>query len=340
MKQNTSRTGHTNFILLQLCVSCFLIYLDIVFPLDAHMLVFILCCLMISTFSFFSLTFGANRSIVTVVLVQNTCHFIKDHLVLHFSPNSTRKYKTVTLERGSSGLGFSIVGGFGSPHGDLPIYIKTIFNKVRQLPPGKLRGIQKSAWSTTQRDLKLSKPEKDEPAVKCFSFSLLAIQKAIIILYWCCISHRAPVDINALGFTRTDSSIDYWHKSTHKSSPLLSDSEIPQHQYRCNWCIPNETFINLSRLVVSPQHCDPLIWFCSLQGAAVEDGRLKRGDQIIAVNGHCLEGATHAEAVDILKRTKGTVVLTVLSWSLCHLQEVFGKCCGVAQCTMCLEFVV
>ncbi|XP_069553515.1 multiple PDZ domain protein [Brachyistius frenatus] len=89
----------------------------------------------------------------------------------------TRMYKTITLERGSSGLGFSIVGGFGSPHGDLPIYIKTIFNK----------------------------------------------------------------------------------------------------------------------------------------GAAIEDGRLKRGDQIIAVNGHCLEEVTHAEAVDILKKTKGTVVLTVLS---------------------------
>ncbi|TNN61198.1 Multiple PDZ domain protein [Liparis tanakae] len=85
-----------------------------------------------------------------------------------------RTYKTVTLERGSSGLGFSIVGGFSSPHGDLPIYIKTVFNK----------------------------------------------------------------------------------------------------------------------------------------GAAVEDGRLKRGDQIIAVNGHCLEGVTHGEAVDILKKTRGSVVLT------------------------------
>lgn len=68
---------------------------------------------------------------------------------------------------------------------------------------------------------------------------------------------------------------------------------------------------------------------CALQGAAIEDGRLKRGDQIIAVNGHCLEGVTHSEAVDILKKTKGAVVLTVLSWdtaqcvSLCRY--VFTK---------------
>ncbi|NXA38753.1 MPDZ protein, partial [Eudromia elegans] len=87
------------------------------------------------------------------------------------------QYKTITLDRGPDGLGFSIVGGYGSPHGDLPIYVKTVFAK----------------------------------------------------------------------------------------------------------------------------------------GAAAEDGRLKRGDQIIAVNGQSLEGVTHEEAVSILKRTKGTVTLTVLS---------------------------
>ncbi|XP_054906967.1 multiple PDZ domain protein isoform X6 [Poeciliopsis prolifica] len=87
------------------------------------------------------------------------------------------QYKTITLERGPDGLGFSIVGGHGSPHGDLPIYVKTVFGK----------------------------------------------------------------------------------------------------------------------------------------GAAAEDGRLKRGDQIMAVNGQSLEGVTHEEAVGILKRTKGTVTLTVLS---------------------------
>ncbi|XP_056156626.1 multiple PDZ domain protein [Lampris incognitus] len=87
------------------------------------------------------------------------------------------QYKTISLERGPDGLGFSIVGGYGSPHGDLPIYVKTVFGK----------------------------------------------------------------------------------------------------------------------------------------GAAAEDGRLKRGDQIMAVNGQTLEGVTHEEAVGILKRTKGTVTLTVLS---------------------------
>uniref|UniRef100_A0A9J8A8W9 Multiple PDZ domain protein n=1 Tax=Cyprinus carpio carpio TaxID=630221 RepID=A0A9J8A8W9_CYPCA len=85
--------------------------------------------------------------------------------------------KSISLERGPDGLGFSIVGGFGSPHGDLPIYVKTVFSK----------------------------------------------------------------------------------------------------------------------------------------GAAAEDGRLKRGDQIIAVNSQSLEGVTHEEAVCILKKTKGAVTLTVLS---------------------------
>lgn len=103
-------------------------------------------------------------------------------------------------------MGFSIVGGCGSPHGDLPIYVKTVF--------GKASG-------------------RDE--LKIFS----KVQHA--------------VDSDSLSV---------------------------------RWCI---------------------------QGAAAEDGRLKRGDQIMAVNGQTLEGVTHEEAVGILKRTKGSVTLTVLS---------------------------
>ncbi|XP_074523716.1 inaD-like protein isoform X2 [Halichoeres trimaculatus] len=85
--------------------------------------------------------------------------------------------RSISLEKGSEGLGFSIVGGFGSPHGDLPIYVKTVFSK----------------------------------------------------------------------------------------------------------------------------------------GAAAVDGRLKRGDQILTVNGESLQGVTHEQAVAILKKQRGTVTLDVLS---------------------------
>lgn len=60
---------------------------------------------------------------------------------------------------------------------------------------------------------------------------------------------------------------------------------------------------------------------CRLQGAAADDGRLKRGDQILAVNGEALEGVTHEQAVAILKRQKGTVTLTVLSWMSLRLRR-------------------
>lgn len=56
------------------------------------------------------------------------CQFALNASYLSLSPP---QYKTITLERGPDGLGFSIVGGYGSPHGDLPIYVKTVFGKVR-----------------------------------------------------------------------------------------------------------------------------------------------------------------------------------------------------------------
>ena len=48
-------------------------------------------------------------------------------------------------------------------------------------------------------------------------------------------------------------------------------------------------------------------------GAAAEHGGLKRGDQILSVNGNSLEGLTHLEAVNILKNCEGTVTLHIIS---------------------------
>ena len=49
------------------------------------------------------------------------------------------KKRVIKLRRGPSGLGFTIIGGKGSPQGDLPIYIKRVFDEGAAARDGRVK---------------------------------------------------------------------------------------------------------------------------------------------------------------------------------------------------------
>uniref|UniRef100_A0A3Q4GM62 PDZ domain-containing protein n=1 Tax=Neolamprologus brichardi TaxID=32507 RepID=A0A3Q4GM62_NEOBR len=65
-----------------------------------------------------------------------TCLHSEHTWIILISPWLGPRPRSISLEKGSEGLGFSIVGGFGSPHGDLPIYVKTVFTADGRLKRG------------------------------------------------------------------------------------------------------------------------------------------------------------------------------------------------------------
>lgn len=72
-------------------------------------------------FFFFENFYGSNVNSFTYILFSIFCPHSES------ISSDTPACRNVTLKRGTNGFGFSIVGGHGSPHGNLPIYVKTVF---------------------------------------------------------------------------------------------------------------------------------------------------------------------------------------------------------------------
>ncbi|XP_071421995.1 inaD-like protein isoform X3 [Pithys albifrons albifrons] len=207
--------------------------------------------------------------------------------------------RTVEIIRGpSDALGISIAGGKGSPLGDIPIFIAMIQASGVAARTQRLRVGDRIVSINGQPLDGLSHAD---------AVNLLKNAYGSIIL-------QVVADTNI-------SAIATQLESMSAGCPLNSSSEHPAEDPEA----PQPKIITLEKgsdglgfSIVggygSP-HGDLPIYVKTIfaKGAAADDGRLKRGDQLVAVNGEALEGVTHEQAVAILKRQKGTVTLTVLS---------------------------
>uniref|UniRef100_A0A8C5NXM7 Multiple PDZ domain crumbs cell polarity complex component n=1 Tax=Jaculus jaculus TaxID=51337 RepID=A0A8C5NXM7_JACJA len=210
--------------------------------------------------------------------------------------------RTVEIKKGpTDSLGISIAGGVGSPLGDVPIFIAMMHPTGVAAQTQKLRvgdRIVTIGGTTTEGMTHTQAVNLLKNASGSIEMQVVAGGDVSVVTG----HQQEPVNSN-LSFTGLTS-----------TGIFQDDLGPPQCKSIALERGPDGLGFSIVGGYGSP-HGDLPIYVKTVfaKGAASEDGRLRRGDQIIAVNGQSLEGVTHEEAVAILKRTKGTVTLMVLS---------------------------
>eukprot|EP00105_Crassostrea_gigas_P032814 XP_011455964.1 PREDICTED: multiple PDZ domain protein isoform X3 [Crassostrea gigas] len=218
--------------------------------------------------------------------------------------------RVVELEHDITGsLGLSIAGGIGSSIGDTAVIIA---NMTPAGPAAKSQKLKIGDQILSINDVQLDGMSHDEVV------QLLKKPGTIKLT----VSHGEETRVSVSGHTSrqvsTDMSQEYAELMAQDNvfQETLAPDEGPPPQ--CNTLHLNKGPEGLGFSIVgghgSP-HGDLPIYVKSVfsKGAAADEGSLKRGDQIISVNGQSLEGCTHDEAVSILKNTRGAVTMTVLT---------------------------
>nr|XP_009687294.1 PREDICTED: disks large homolog 1 isoform X6 [Struthio camelus australis] len=182
------------------------------------------------------------------------------------------EYEEITLERGNSGLGFSIAGGTDNPHigDDSSIFITKIIAGGAAAQDGRLR----------VNDCILRVNEVDVRDVT-HSKAVEALKEAgsIVRLY---VKRRKPVTEKIVEIKLV--------KGPKGLGFSIAGGVGNQH-------IPGDNSIYVTKIIEG--------------GAAHKDGKLQIGDKLLAVNSVCLEEVTHEEAVTALKNTSDFVYLKV-----------------------------
>ncbi|XP_032736472.1 multiple PDZ domain protein isoform X3 [Lontra canadensis] len=245
---------------------------------------------------------GSLSSFTFPLSGSSTSESLESSLKKNALASEIQGLRTVEIKKGpTDSLGISIAGGVGSPLGDVPIFIAMMHPNGVAAQTQKLRvgdrivticGTSTEGMTHTQ-------------AVNLLKNASGSIEMQVV----------AGGDVSVVtGHQQEPASSGVSFTGLTSSSIFQEDLGPPQCKSITLDRGPDGLGFSIVGGYGSP-HGDLPIYVKTVfaKGAASEDGRLKRGDQIIAVNGQSLEGVTHEEAVAILKRTKGTVTLMVLS---------------------------
>ncbi|XP_046716972.1 disks large homolog 2 isoform X14 [Silurus meridionalis] len=195
------------------------------------------------------------------------------------------EFEEITLERGNSGLGFSIAGGTDNPHiGDDPgIFITKIIPGGAAAEDGRLR----------VNDCILRVNEVDVSEVShSRAVEALKVAGSIVRLY---VRRRRPMleTIIEIKLIKGPKGLGF----------SIAGGVGNQH-------IPGDNSIYVTKIIDG--------------GAAQKDGRLQVGDRLLMVNNYTLEEVTHEEAVAILKNTSDIVYLKVGKPTSVYLSDPYG----------------
>ncbi|XP_066581508.1 disks large 1 tumor suppressor protein isoform X3 [Prorops nasuta] len=237
----------------------------------------------------------------------------------------------IELIKGNKGLGFSIAGGIGNQHipGDNGIYVTKIMEGGAAQVDGRLLVGDKlvAVRNALQGDKNLENVTHEEAVA-----TLKATQDRVVLLVAKpegsvpppppasdqSLSPQPRKQNGSVSALENNATLPYSQESRHASSLALHGAATPRAvsqediSREVRTVVLNKGSSGLGFNIVGGEDGEGIfISFILAGGPADLSGELRRGDQILSVNGINLKTATHEEAAAALKGTGQTVTIVV-----------------------------